>query len=42
MWTAHGVFRTVSYNGSLGKLRLVFSLSTPVPFPVGGAGAVAS
>ena len=42
MWTAHGVFCTVSDDGSLGKLRLVLSLSTPVPFPVGGAGAVAS
>ena len=42
MWTAHGVFCTVSDDGSLGKLRLVLSLSTPVPFPVGGASAVAS
>ena len=42
MWTAHGVFCTVSDDGGLGKLRLVLSLSTPVPFPVGGAGAVAS
>ena len=42
MWATHGVFCTVSDDGGHGELRHVFSLSTPVPFPVGGADAVAS
>ena len=42
MWTAHGAFCSVSSDGSRGKLRLVLSLTTPVPFPSEGADAVAS
>lgn len=42
MWTAHSAFCSVSSDGSRGKLRLVLSLTTPVPFPSGGADAVAS
>ena len=42
MWAAHSAFCSVSSDGSRGKLRLVLSLTTPVPFPSGGADAVAS